>query len=177
MLLLEPYQGYYVPFNLNERFVLYYYPPNSWKLSNQKLFSEYHQHLKQAASSQPHAQSLQVLQDSRVSQSCVLLRVIPPPFLILQVLSVHLLFTIKIKHQKIFSPPSWRLCYSGRHQSENNTTKSQQRRSIPYILQQLLLHIHFVVLSHLSVLSDRKLQLRDDTSRGLTERRTIPNTT
>lgn len=72
--------------------------------SNQKLFSEYHQHLKQTASSQPRAQSLQVLQDSGVSRSCFLLHVIPPPFLILQFLSAHLLFTIKIKHQKIPPP-------------------------------------------------------------------------
>lgn len=42
-------------------------------------------------------------------------------------------------------------------EAENNTTRAQQRRSILYILQQLLFHINFVVLLHLSVLSDWKL--------------------
>lgn len=100
-----------------------------------------------------------MLQDSRVSRSCFLLHVIPPPFLILQFLSVHLLFTIKIKHQKI--PPSQADdsvtlgdINPADEEAENNTTRAQERRSILYILQPLLFHINFVVLLHLSVLSD-----------------------
>lgn len=91
-----------------------------------------------------------MLQDS----SCFLLHVIPPPFLILQVLSVHLLFTIKIKDPPSQADDSVGDINPADEEAENNTTRAQQRRSVLYILQQLLFHINFVVLLHLSVLSD-----------------------